>query len=1054
MSPVIDLCEDSSDDDGESPQRRKRMSLVFDLREDSSDDDGESQHTASVPPLPLSRKRHRDNEESSDVAHPCNKIGGKTATGSGEFVFDLELADGMDNEESSNDAHPCDKNSGPGRKTATGSAEFVFDLELADEVEDVSPHIKRRVAMISDRNSKHDATGDRAQILKEVHPAEEDVGGEDAQAMDHHDSHEGFAAVTSHPMNSDLEETSREGGSANKHPHKLSTSRLSLNESGRNRGYSTWEDSLSELVAYRKIHGHCNVPNSYTKLGWWISTQRKHYSLYQEGKTSSMTLSRIQALESLGVAPRVVVVVPVPVPVAVAVAVAELEQELPAPVLEPEPESTELQEQETETETSPDNPGQETNTQEPLSEEESTPEEDAIEEQAEERVQRRESHEGFAADALHPMNSDSDETSHEDASTNKCFQKVWTSKLPRNESQRQGRYLTWEDRLSALVDYRKIHGHCNVPSNYSENSKLASWVKAQRTNYSLYQEGKTSAVTLSQIRELESLGFKWSSSSAGWEERLNELADYREIHGHCNVPKNYSDNAKLGHWVAYQRTQYKLQQEGKSSYMTPFRIQELESMGFQWERFCAASDDRLSELADYRKIHGHCNVPRNYSENSKLASWVENQRYLYKLQGEASPMTLSRIQALESLGFEWDCYWEDRLNELADYREIHGHCNVPKNYSDNTKLGHWVAYQRTQYKLQQEGKSSYMTPFRIQELESMGFQWERFCAASDDRLSELADYRKIHGHCNVPRNYIENSKLATWVEEQRYLYGLQGKASSITLSRIQALESLGFEWDSRGAACERRFIEFTGCRKIHKHCNVPKNCSKNSKMSNAGGRPIRNFVQSTADKLANPTQDMQQTPPDKDFKSDNVLNEIEVELIWLGEESMYGLSCPEFQFDFIHEYASPALKVELRKLSRHDQSETEKLKQIVRMEDWMVSGRFDFVRNHIRMMLGRGFRRHRMRIVIAELRLLRGQQSKRKFPAMILARNKSAPAKAVASTVIEQVDVDTLKVIATFPSQKKAERQTGIRRTNIHRGLRQGRPLGGYFWRSVRTQSS
>jgi dephospho-CoA kinase len=111
------------------------------------------------------------------------------------------------------------------------------------------------------------------------------------------------------------------------------------------------------------------------------------------------------------------------------------------------------------------------------------------------------------------------------------------------------------------------------------------------------------------------------------------------------------------------------------------------------------------------------------------------------------------------------------------------------------------------------------------------------------------------------------------------------------------------------------------------------------------------------------------------------------------------LSCPEFQFDVIHEYASPALKLELRKLSREDQSEAEKLKQIVRMNEWLISRRFDFVRKDIRMMLGRGFRRQRMGTVIAELRLLRRQQSKRHFPAIILDRSEIAPEKA--SAVIE-----------------------------------------------------
>jgi hypothetical protein len=57
------------------------------------------------------------------------------------------------------------------------------------------------------------------------------------------------------------------------------------------------------------------------------------------------------------------------------------------------------------------------------------------------------------------------------------------------------------------------------------------------------------------------------------------------------------------------------------------------------------------------------------------------------------------------------------------------------------------------------------------------------------------------------------------------------------------------------------------------------------------------------------------------------------------------------------------------------------------------------------MKLRRGFRRQRMRIVIAELRLLRRKQSERHFPAMMLDWSEKAPAPAKASTVIEQVDV-------------------------------------------------
>jgi hypothetical protein len=110
-----------------------------------------------------------------------------------------------------------------------------------------------------------------------------------------------------------------------------------------------------------------------------------------------------------------------------------------------------------------------------------------------------------------------------------------------------------------------------------------------------------------------------------------------------------------------------------------------------------------------------------------------------------------------------------------------------------------------------------------------------------------------------------------------------------------------------------------------------------------------NVVQAAPDKPANPPPNMQQTPRDAFFQSNNVLNEVEMELIWLGEESMYRLVCPEFQYDYVYEYASPALKAELRKLSRDVQSEAEIVKQVVRMEDWLVSRHFDFTRKDIRM---------------------------------------------------------------------------------------------------------
>lgn len=67
----------------------------------------------------------------------------------------------------------------------------------------------------------------------------------------------------------------------------------------------------------------------------------------------------------------------------------------------------------------------------------------------------------------------------------------------------------WGERLGELKEFRQVYMHCNVPSNFSENPQLATWVKCQRRQYKLHMEGKPSNMTEDRIRHLENLGFEW-----------------------------------------------------------------------------------------------------------------------------------------------------------------------------------------------------------------------------------------------------------------------------------------------------------------------------------------------------------------------------------------------------------------------------------------------------------------------------------------------------------------------------------------------------------------
>lgn len=67
----------------------------------------------------------------------------------------------------------------------------------------------------------------------------------------------------------------------------------------------------------------------------------------------------------------------------------------------------------------------------------------------------------------------------------------------------------WDERVYELLDYKRMYGHCNVPSRYAPNRQLAVWVKRQRRQYKFYQDDKPSSMTPQRIARLEAIGFEW-----------------------------------------------------------------------------------------------------------------------------------------------------------------------------------------------------------------------------------------------------------------------------------------------------------------------------------------------------------------------------------------------------------------------------------------------------------------------------------------------------------------------------------------------------------------
>jgi hypothetical protein len=111
----------------------------------------------------------------------------------------------------------------------------------------------------------------------------------------------------------------------------------------------------------------------------------------------------------------------------------------------------------------------------------------------------------------------------------------------------------WQDRFNELRHFADRHGHCLVPHNWKENLPLAKWVKRQRYQITLKNEGKHSTLTSERQQALEDLGFIWDSHSAVWEERLQELQSFKLKNGHCNVPSTFKENHSLSIWVQVRK---------------------------------------------------------------------------------------------------------------------------------------------------------------------------------------------------------------------------------------------------------------------------------------------------------------------------------------------------------------------------------------------------------------------------------------------------------------------------------------------------------------------
>lgn len=207
-----------------------------------------------------------------------------------------------------------------------------------------------------------------------------------------------------------------------------------------------------------------------------------------------------------------------------------------------------------------------------------------------------------------------------------------------------------------------------------------------------------------------------ASKRCSFEERCEQLLEFRKNNGHCNVHYNKHDNRNpaLEKWCTEIRRAYNNLNDGKKKRrnLSKDRIERLEEIGFKWTvgvGHCEVFDKHCRDLEAFKSKYGHCSVMIKDINCPSLGNWCSKMRSAYKKiqNGEIPVHNLSqdRMDRLEKIGFKWEIFdpkFERCCQQLEEFKIKFGHCNVPNTY--NPLLGKWCLKMRIKHNKIKKGE--------------------------------------------------------------------------------------------------------------------------------------------------------------------------------------------------------------------------------------------------------------------------------------------------------------------------------------------------------------
>jgi len=352
--------------------------------------------------------------------------------------------------------------------------------------------------------------------------------------------------------------------------------------------------------------------------------------------------------------------------------------------------------------------------------------------------------------------------------------------------------------LPALRRFYELNRHTDVLQEFrvpKGDSKWPDRLWGQKLGVqvsSIRSQGHFAKQVRAEAEELERIKFCHDSTiyDRDWREKLiPALEVFQQEFGNCNVGLNFrvpssspwpraAWNMHLGNAVSAIRCG--LLGVGRDH-------RELDELGFVWDHFEEEWSERiLPALEVHRQLRGHCRVPQAFvvPSDDKWPKKAWGLRLGFAVNNIRSKCCyaaqVSRDQRqLEKLGFVWNFFeaeWGERiLPALKVYFKENGHSRVPLSFVVPSEAPwpietHRLKLGRRLSNIRHRGDYFDYTTRSVDMLQAIGFELKIPDAKWRDRVEPLlATFEQLHGHCNVPRDFVVPSE-APWNEE---VWGIQ-----------------------------------------------------------------------------------------------------------------------------------------------------------------------------------------------------------------------------------------------------------------------------------------